>query len=145
MEFIQGLISGIGILLGFTLASQLIVLFEALEQEKKDFSEGIEQKEKEIRKLFSILSWFFTIITVILSAGLYILQLSIFLEKDKENLYVAGNMVGWVNFAIWGYVIVLVLLNVFQFCSSMKITQHCKKKPLLHDHCLEKTPRYPQW
>lgn len=124
MEFIQGLISGIGILLGFTLASQLIVLFEALEQEKKDFSEGIEQKEKEIRKLFSILSWFFTIITVILSAGLYILQLST--VPDSNIVGVPDNMVSFVKFAIWAYLAVLVLLIFFQLYSSITITKHCK-------------------
>ena len=129
-DFFQGLISGIGVLLGFTLASQVTILSQVFVLWK----ENSPSSHREKSLLYKILSWFFTFISSCLSLSLWIFHLA----TAPGRVLIVENAKA-VNVANWIYVIVLILITFFQISCSVVITFPQAQNQLLPKSTSDKT------
>lgn len=124
-DFFPALISGIGVLLGFTLASQIVILFQLIVLPEANTSK-LTHKYIEV---FIISSWFCTIISIFSVYCLWILSNVISIDYKVE---VAQPKV--VESAYCLYLSSLILIVIFQiFCSALITFPKCRERfPLTH-------------
>lgn len=120
-DFFQGLISGTGVLLGFTLASQIVILFQMIVLPEANTS---TLKHKYF-KVFIISSWLCTIISIFSAYCIWILSNAISGDYNVNVTYHPG----FVQSAYYLYLGSLILIIVFQFfCSAFITFPKCRER-----------------
>jgi hypothetical protein len=119
-NFFQGLIGGTGVLLGFTLASQITILTHVLDLSELDL---ISNPNKN--KILIILTWFFSFVTIILSFCLVTFHAA---STDKPEVYVRDELAACVRIAYLAYIFLPVLIVVSQIICSYVITKMLRRR-----------------
>lgn len=117
IDFFQALISGTGVLLGFSLASQITILTHVLDLTK------VTDKSSEPKKQWILIffTWFFTIITIILCFCLISFQAS---TAETPVIMVRDTIKNYVEIAYYLYALVLpILIIISQVICSLNITK----------------------
>ncbi|NLJ49574.1 MAG: hypothetical protein GX428_08325 [Candidatus Atribacteria bacterium] len=130
IDFFQGLISGTGVLLGFTLASQIAILlqfFSSLEAKRS----SLPQESSKVYKFSSwasiILSWACTTISALLIYCLVTFNAAIL---SNPKVIVPVELKDSVNLAFCLYKIALYLILGLQVSISFAICVQARKKQI---------------
>lgn len=118
IDFFQGLISGTGVFLGFTLASQITILSSVFDKSKSNSASASINTDKGI--IFCVFSWLFVLLSIILSCCLWYFHLATAPENGITGL--VEELAKYVESAYGLYFWVLVLTNIIQIISAIYIT-----------------------
>lgn len=120
IDFFQGLIGGTGVLLGFTLASQINILTHVL-----DLSESDLVAKSNLNKKLIYLTWFFSLVTAVLCFCLLIFHWA---TSDKPYVYVRDELATLAQIAYLAYIFLPVVIFISQFCCSFIITERLRRR-----------------